>query len=157
MSSELTFPVSTSSLEKWIPHRPPMVWVDQVLSLTEEGGTARVNLDQKDSHFFGEKGLRESSFVEFLAQAYAFTRVCQSLLSAERGSETTDKPLAKAFLVGIRDLEILPGNLPSSGYLIVRVRTVKELSGVIVFGGSVETSAGLRLASGTLKVYSEAQ
>src|SRR4051812_38021961 len=122
----LEFPIPVVALEKWLPHRAPMLWIDQVTGVSADGGECRV-LIEKDAGFMDNNGVRPSGMVEWLAQAYACVRVCQRLTGINKGTET----LSNAYLVGIRQFEIMNEEVPRGGSVIIRVKTLKELEGLI--------------------------
>jgi len=68
-------PVSTQDLLRYIPHRPPMVWVDTVVDFGKDHGEVLVKV-RKDAHYMSPEGLRASSLLEFIAQAYGFCWAC---------------------------------------------------------------------------------
>lgn len=146
----LEYPVAVKDLMEYLPHRPPMVWVDEVVSADAVEGVCRIHLS-KEAGYMGPGGVRASSAVEWMAQAYAYTRVCYARSAGAPGQ----KNLSKAYLVGIRQLEFTSTKIPTEGSLIVRVKTVRDLEGLTLLSGRVETSDGQLLASGTLKVFSQ--
>ena len=91
------FPLHVRELEEWIPHRQPMVWIDEVLSADGVQGECLVRL-RADALYMGPGGvIRPSSMIEWIAQGYAFVRAAQTklhLISADI------KP-KRAFLVAI--------------------------------------------------------
>jgi hypothetical protein len=48
-----------------------MVWIDEVLRSSSKEGLCRVYL-KPEAHFFGENGLRQSSAIEWIAQAFGY-------------------------------------------------------------------------------------
>ena len=60
-----------SEVLAYAPHRAPMVWVDEVISFSDnaQGGECLIKI-KSEGHYMGPKGLRASSCVEFIAQSY---------------------------------------------------------------------------------------
>ncbi len=154
--SELTtrFPILASELHQWIPHRPPMVWIDQVNSVTPQNGECQVTL-RESGHYMAPDGLRPSSMVEFIAQSYGFTRAAQHLLGCLKGTHIP----TQVFLVGIReghffsdvsDIPILgPGSI-----LIIKTFNTREIGPLTLFDGHITSANGIQLFEAKLKVYS---
>src|SRR5690242_13635939 len=97
----ITRTVPVKEIEPYLPHRPPMVWIDDVLVFSEKAGECRVIL-KPDGHYFGLEGLRATSCLEFIAQAYGFISVCHHIYIMDPNS----KPLSKAFLASIKNAEM---------------------------------------------------
>ena len=98
MGIQMRFPVPVQELEKRVPHRPPMVWVDEVVAVTPTHGECSVKLN-KTALYMSSEGLRQSSMIEWLAQSFAYVRATQHLCGLL-------PPVAKpnrVFLVGVRD------------------------------------------------------
>ena len=58
------------SIQALVPHRPPMLWIDEVLAQSDDGIVCRVTL--RDDHVFLDHGQAESVvMVELMAQSVA--------------------------------------------------------------------------------------
>lgn len=134
------FPVSTSLLRDFLPHRPPMVWVDEILRADATSGEGLVRVSPGASYCTNGRP-RPSAAIEFLAQTFGYSRALLAPTACK-----------KAFLVGIRDFEW--GELGGEE-LLVRVDDIRVVGPLTLFRGEVVTRDGVRLASGHLKVYSE--
>ncbi|NJL25529.1 MAG: hypothetical protein HC902_10395 [Calothrix sp. SM1_5_4] len=63
--------ILATDIMSYIPHRPPMVWIDEVTDYSASGGECLVRVKQ-NALYMGPQGLRASSCLELMAQAYAF-------------------------------------------------------------------------------------
>lgn len=153
----LDLPIPTLRLAEWLPHRPPMVWVDEVMAFDQKSGEARVRLAE-GAHYMDEKGLRPASLIELIAQSFGYVHVCQKLEQAKAGK--LSPPVTKAFLCGVRDArfaESLQNSPPRAGRtLIIRVGNIKTFGPIQSIDGQVhDADSGEELASANLKVFSE--
>src|SRR5688572_7896973 len=97
----LKLPISTKDLAKWIPHRDPMVWIDEVVTVEPAFAICRVGVD-KNRAFCDQSGLRPSAYIEWMAQAYAFSEAARKILEVGEGQVAA---LNKAYLVAITKAE----------------------------------------------------
>jgi len=146
----IEFPLQVSELEHLIPHRPPMVWVDEILWIKPGEGVVRVHWDKKH-HYNDEHGIRLSSYIEWIAQAYAFSQALEvSQGISEKGA------LKKAYLVGVKNAEVFgTPNGEKDGPFDVYVKTLKELGPLSIFEGNVSNCNEIKIASAILKVFTE--
>lgn len=144
------YPVAVEKLSDRVPHRPPMVWVNEVLWASDEEGECRVRLES-DAHYFSETGLRASALVEWVAQAYGYVQASRALAGGD-----SRRP-SKAYLVGMRDIEIAPAarHVKPGEEISVIVRRVRELGPVSLIDGEVRRATGERLVKASLKLYAE--
>ena len=153
------YPIPVEELQAWVPHRPPMVWVNEVLWATADEGECRVRLDAK-AHYFSESGLRLSTLIEWVAQAYGYVQASRALIRNSAGGGNTHRP-SKAYLVGLRDTEFFAGptqirhQLQPGEEASVIVRRVRELGPVSLVDGEVRRPTGERLLKASLKLYAE--
>lgn len=136
-----------------LPHRPPFVWIDEVTDATLEGGACAVTL-REEAPYFGPEGLRRSSFLEFMAQAFGYLRAAQSAAGLLPGRPAP----TKAFLVSIQDavFEESENLRPAPGArLTVEVAGAREIGAITLFAATVRNASGAALVRGRLKVYSE--
>lgn len=89
----MEFPAITELL----PHRPPMVLLDEVLTFDDPTATCRVTLNE--ASMFMEQGvLRAVVALEYMAQCVG---VCTSLRALTRG-----EPVSAGYLIGARELQL---------------------------------------------------
>jgi predicted hotdog family 3-hydroxylacyl-ACP dehydratase len=147
--------IRVKEIEKYLPHRPPMVWIDEVTSFSERAGECRLKL-RADGLYMDENGLRPSSCLEFIAQAYGFISVCHHIYILDPNS----KPLSKAFLASVKDAE-----LPSAAVLrevvvgdelTISISGVRQMGPIVLFNGKI-SRGDLVLCEAQLKVFKEYQ
>ena len=155
----LRAPIATTELATWLPHRVPMMWIDEVSSFDEKGGEARVLLKQ-NGYYMDSRGLRPSSVIELIAQTFGFVSVCQGLAAQAKVSEAVPPALKKAFLAAVRDVDLRAleaGPAVEAGTrLVIRVGNIKQFGPIHSFDGWVSSESPSReLARANLKVFSE--
>jgi predicted hotdog family 3-hydroxylacyl-ACP dehydratase len=151
--TEAVLPISVKEVEKYLPHRPPMVWIDEVLAFSEKSGECRLRL-QADAHYLDAGHLRPSCCLEFIAQAYGFISVCHHIYILDPRS----KPLSKAFLASIKDAvlptaEVLETVGPGDEIRIV-ISGVRQMGPIVLFQGRV-ARGDLILCETEMKVFKE--
>ncbi len=140
-------------LLEWMPHCPPLLWIDNVLSVTELKGSCSVTLDA-DAHYMSSNGLRSSSMFEFVAQCFGFVRAAQYLSGA---SPTKSVPPKNVFLVAVSNAKYSTDTpWPSAGDTIhIHVQGIREFGPLTLFEGEVTTPDGLPLFCTQMKVFAE--
>jgi predicted hotdog family 3-hydroxylacyl-ACP dehydratase len=151
----LVFPINTRELDQYLPHRDPAIWIDEVVSVRADGGVCRV-YPRKGGHYADASGrIRDSSFAEWVAQAYGFVAACQAL----SGLAPNEKRAEKVFLVQIRDLELSPDPAATlifeGDWIEVRVKRTHRLGSLVLIEGEVFSSSQAPLARAKLKLYAE--
>lgn len=153
MTAALAHPqaIPTSQLMDWIPHRPPMIWVDAVARYDAQGGECFVHV-KEGSLYMDANGLRASSLIEFIAQSYGYIGVCNALeMSRDKVKKAT-----KAFLVAITQTEFGDCSRVAPGMTLrVRIGNAKQVGPITLFDGQVIAPDGLLLLKASLKVYAE--
>jgi predicted hotdog family 3-hydroxylacyl-ACP dehydratase len=136
--------VSTGELRAYMPHRPPMVWVNEVLE-TKKGerglvGTCLVDLRIK-SHFHRADGtVRPSAIIEWIAQGYGYAKACQR---KKEGFGLTG--FGRALLMAISNCEVSLGEIEKQDAVIVHVTEVREMHPVYMVDGKVTNLSGDRV------------
>jgi predicted hotdog family 3-hydroxylacyl-ACP dehydratase len=145
---ENTFPVSVKQLVELVPHRGTAIWIDEVTNLTESGGECQVYA--KDAPYITAGKVRPSSYIEFMAQSYAYVSACHFLYRPK----PFQKKITEAFLVGIRDLEIVDLESIEIGQALkISVQRSHELGDLVLIDGVVSSSEGKCIAKGQLKLF----
>lgn len=148
MSSEN---IPTSELEAWLPHRPPMVWIDEVGETSDSGGNCYVTL-KANGLYLTDGSLRATSLIEFLAQGFGFVAAAHKI----RLGADSPTALSKAFLVAVTQCELADTFDVSAGArLEIKISDVKSVGPIQIFKGQVSTAAGRTLCTASLKVFSE--
>jgi len=149
----MTLPIRVQDIEKYLPHRPPMVWIDEVLEFAEKAGQCRVRL-KADGHYMSAEGLRATSFIEFIAQAYGFISVCHHIYILDPNS----KPLSKAFLASLKDVELPSAEtlkeLKAGDELLISISGVRQMGPIVLFNGTVRCGDRI-LCEAQMKVFKE--
>ncbi len=146
-------PLSSAELYPYLTHRPPMVWIDSVVAVEEAAGATLTQL-KPDGYYSTDGVFRPSSFVELIAQSYAFTSLVYLL------NQNTPPTSQKNYLVAIKDFKVLATNLPQAPQEIRTEVQRKRVFGPITFisGQCYWVDQNLNrqlLATGDLKVFSE--
>jgi hypothetical protein len=153
--SQLNFPVSTQQLSDWLPHRGKAVWVDEVTRVGIDEGECRVRLRPDANYADGRGAIRDSSFVEWMAQAYGYVCACQAVSGIVKLAQ---KP-KKAFLVQISDFELSPEangvRILDGDWISVQVKKTHQLGPITLIEGVVLSSKELILARAKLKLFAE--
>lgn len=151
MSGQGGFPIPVSRLAEIVPHRPPMVWVDEVSWVNATEGECRVRLDP-GALYRGRRGLRSTSIIEWIAQSYAYVRAAQAI-SGTPGAPTA--PPQVVYLAAVRDAKLgaLVGKQPVE--IRVLVRSNRSFGPLALVEGQVMDGCGNLLGSASLKVYAE--
>ena len=124
-----------------------MVWVDEVVSFSENEMLCRSEI-KAEGHYFSKEGFRPSSFIELMAQGYAFGSIAKEI------TLNTGKKISKAFLVGVTNAKFeRQEKFPTSGNLFIKLETEREMLPVILFKGTVYDSQNNFLAEARLKVF----
>jgi hypothetical protein len=101
----LTLPISTKWIASFMPHRPPAIWVDEIISFDSRGGRGRVFLDPS-AHYFDETELRQSSLVEFVAQSYGYCFVLSEIFNNKQISNVSQTMIAEIRNVKYENLDV---------------------------------------------------
>ncbi len=144
-------PISTSELHAFLPHRPPMIWIDEVGSSSADGGTCFVTL-KREGLYFSEGVLRPTSLIEFLAQGFGYVAAAHKV----RCGFSNVPAVQKAFLVAVTQAHFhdLSGAKPGTR-LTVTLSDVKQIGPIQLFKGTVSLDTGAILGTANLKVFSE--
>lgn len=140
MNCDLILPLET---ERLIPHRPPMLLVDRLLSCADGAGVVEA-CPRQDSLLVNSCGeLDEVALVEMLAQGYATIKGYGDLVNG--------RPVMEGFLVGIRKLQI-QGKAFAGDRLLIHIKTVGAFEDFAVVEGEVSCKDKV-IAAGTFKLW----
>jgi predicted hotdog family 3-hydroxylacyl-ACP dehydratase len=141
--------MNVSTLSDWIPHRPPMVWVDEVLSVTADGGECIVRL-KPEALYNSSTGIRQSSALEFVAQSFGYIRAAQYV----QGLFPKVALPKQVFLVGIRNATFFHQEKKATLFVRVKIKGIRPMAMLTLFEGVVENEDDLKLFEANVKVYS---
>lgn len=139
--------IHISEFKNILPHQGQMLWVDYIVSAREDGGECLIKLD-KSKHYFSENGLRQTAYIEWMAQGFGF-------VSAMYHSQNNHQSIEKAFLVAIEKMsfsEIMPVEGDEVMVEVKHIRTVGPLS--YVEGRVYLKEKDLTYCRGLLKLFS---
>ena len=145
----INFPVNVAQMRAILPHRPPMVWIDEVLSGSHEGGICRTIPSQENLYFNSGTFLKYTG-IELVAQAFGFSRGIFELSKNPGAAEP-----ARAFLVGIRTthMRTIPAD---TGSLLIETKLFRELPPLLLVDGIVRSEAtGEEFLKVQLKLFFE--
>jgi predicted hotdog family 3-hydroxylacyl-ACP dehydratase len=149
---KLEYPIPVSRFAEYVPHRPPMVWIDDVLSAGQSDGECRVRIDREALYMGGDR-INPLSCVEWIAQGFAYVRA--AFLAGEGRPE--DARTREAFLVGLRNVEFFfkpeDEEVAEAGELRIRVQGFREYGPITLIDGEVRLPSGRVLMRGNLRVY----
>lgn len=135
-----------------VPHRPPLVWVDEIIHFDATSGEAAVDI-KPGAYFLGPDGLRASSCLEFIAQAYGYCSVAYGRLQ-----NPDAPPLKRAFLASFKDAVFTESARMAAVKIGDRVHArfsgVRHIGPITMFNGEVLHYGGV-LCSAQLKVFCE--
>jgi predicted hotdog family 3-hydroxylacyl-ACP dehydratase len=145
----MKLPLRVRDVQHVLPHRDPMIWVDEVLEAGVDGGVAAVDLGPDRLYVDADGHCLTFAAVEWVAETYGYARACHYMIVA---GET--RTLKRAFLVGVTQLD-LPKPLPATGRVLIEARTSRELAPLVLVKGQVRGEDGTVYAEGQLKLYFE--
>ncbi len=143
----LKFPLSARELEPWMPHRPPMLWVDEVVELQPKKSICRT-LISPSRPFFDSHGFRPSVSMELIAQSYGLAGIAERLIKGKGKLEAVHQ----AFLAAITQAEIL-GSPEVEEWVTIETSTTREFGPLILFQGQVIGKNGNLIATAQLKAF----
>ncbi len=143
-------PLKAKTLESWLPHRPPMVWVKTILWSSEAGGECLVDL--KEIPLACTNGLlRQSSAIEIMAQSFGFVMAHYHyhLKSQYTGFK-------KTFVVSYKKVSFSNLKIKDDQALRIKVIKEREVSTIAFVNGEVSSvEQQLLYCRGQLKLFSE--
>jgi hypothetical protein len=128
--------IRVEDILQYIPHRPPMVWVNEVTRFSKIDGECLIHL-KPDGLYMGPNGLRPTSCLEFVAQAYGFISTCY----ITRILDPHAKGMERAMLVSFKDARLAPAEefaqVRGGETLRVPITGVRDVGPITAFHGEV--------------------
>jgi predicted hotdog family 3-hydroxylacyl-ACP dehydratase len=149
LPEQLTFPIPVLALSHLIPHRGPMLWIDQVLEVNEREGRCLTH-PLSSKHDQSPDELRQTCYIEWIAQSYAFIKSAQLLT----GHITGRQNLTRFFLAAVKNAETKPLRA-ASGPFTIWVGDVREMGPITMITGKVYDTQQTLMAQASLKVFSD--
>jgi len=138
------FPIPTAELYEYLPHRSPMIWVDEVLHCgrNEKGlfGTCRVDLTRDRGFRSADGSVRTSALIEWIAQGYGYVKA-----SHRRAEGFGLAGFGRAVLVGISDCDVNLSELKDENAIHVHVRELRAMHPAYVIEGKVTNEGGEKI------------
>ncbi len=135
------------------PHRKPMIWIDEVLEFGAKAGACLVRI-QKDAHYMSRSGLRSSSCIEFIGQAYGYLSIAYRVYVSEPNAQ----PLRRAYLASVKNATFgspdLMYSIKHGDELIVKIFGIRQIGTINSFSGQVACGPKI-LCQAQLNVFSE--
>ncbi|MBF0316035.1 MAG: hypothetical protein HQK52_21625 [Oligoflexia bacterium] len=149
MSSEQLFP--------YLPHRPPMVWINGILSVSDTGGECLVKLAPNAHYFDHNQRIRKSVCIEWMAQGYGFISAYKDYqkISLAKGMQSDSN--VEAYLAAVKNLRFYDFERLNSidvRYLIVQVNLLRSIPPLHLVEGKI-LSANKIYATAELKLYAK--
>jgi predicted hotdog family 3-hydroxylacyl-ACP dehydratase len=131
-------------VEKLLPHRPPMVWIDTLIRCDDTSAAATACFDS--GHFaVGDGALIESALIECLAQTAA---AAAGERARTRGNASESRG---GMLAAVSNFRIL-AQPPLGKTLLFDMRELKRFGVMLLISGTV-TCEGQPIATGELTLY----
>jgi len=134
----------SAEIEKLLPHRAPMRWVDALVDCTETTAIATARIDP--NHFAVENGaLLETALIECVAQTVAAALGQRMSASGQNASSNM------GMLIGVSNFRI--ETRPKAGQMLtIETREVKRLGPMLLVAATI-TCEGELVATGELSLY----
>ena len=134
----------SAAIEQFLPHRPPMRWIDELVEFTDT--TAKATACLAADHFAVADGaVMETALVECVAQTVAAAQGARAKASGKSGAPTG------GMLAAVSGFRVV--SRPLCGQTLhIEVREVKRFGPMMLVSGTV-TCDGQIVASGELTLY----
>lgn len=146
-------PVEAKDIWKYIPHRPPMIWIDRITDWGATEGASEVDV-RTDAHYMSPEGLRPSSCIEIIAQTYGLVWTCHVIYNVDPNS----KGMSVAMLAAFKDVKFAPPDVmrtvKEGDRLICRISKVRWVGPIASFRGEVWLGETL-LAEAGMRTFSQ--
>lgn len=135
----------TPDFRELLPHRDPMIWIDQILMASTDEGLAETVLKENELYF--DQGVfYPSAYIELIAQAYAYTMA----INGKRDG----KELKGCYLTTIDKMQSTRASTLKPGdTLITSVKTVRNLHPAYVLEGKIYNLNNEKLCEAKIKGF----
>lgn len=130
-------------IQKILPHRPPMVFVDRLVDCSPETAIAEKTFRQ------GDIGLGKDSFVDEVMLVECLAQTCAASLGYQ-GRQAGIEP-SEGMLVGIKNFEFLKAAM--EGQVLELTTHIQHVVGPFLIVDGEASVEGLVIAKGELKLY----
>lgn len=135
-----------NSLISELPHKEPMLMIDEVLSVEERKAVTKNKIKTTNPFIHKDNSLSETAYIELMAQT------CAVFLVANRNKDNEGKAQL-GFLIGISKLEIKSG-LRAGDEIIVNSSIFNGIDNYFIFNCSIEKN-NKTIATGDIKIYAQ--
>ncbi len=140
IADEWQLPIDAVTL---LPHRPPMILVDQLISFQDGAGCVSALVRENDLFVATDGCLEEVAMIELVAQSYATIKGYDDQINK--------RPVQRGFLVGGRTFKFL--RLPHIGEtLLIDIVVSGELDSFSVVDGVIKVGDEI-IAKGSVKLW----
>lgn len=77
-------PINTKKIRQLLPHRSPMVWVDNILLMNGDGSGTTETIIKEDSLALHNDVLIETAFIEIIGQSFGYLKALDLLKKGYR-------------------------------------------------------------------------
>lgn len=145
--------VEARDIWKYIPHRPPMIWVDRITDYAATEGASEIDV-RTDAHYMSPEGLRPSSCVEMIAQTYGLVWTCHVIKNVDPQS----KGMSVAMLAAFKDVKFaspsVMAGVREGDRLVVKISKVRWVGPIASFRGEV-WKGDVLLAEAGMRTFSQ--
>ncbi len=131
-------------VENFLPHRPPMLWIEALTRCTESEATATARFREGD-FAVGNGAVLETALVECIAQTVAAAQGERAHRSGKAGARVS------GMLAAVTDFRI-KARVPAGKALQIDIRELKRFGPMLLVSGEV-TCESQSIASGQLSLY----
>lgn len=149
----MSLDLSVKELNRYLPHRPPMIWIDKVIDVGTDykklSGTCQVQINPTALYCF-EGGINGSAAVEFTAQAFGYLKAAYQVTH-----QFVDTP-SNTYLTGVRSCKADFSKLSPDGNqeLQIEVSVVREIQPLTIVRGTIlNAQTGEVYAQAEIQVY----
>lgn len=126
----------------YLPHRPPMVFIDEIVSVTDTRGECRTTI-KPDCVFAIDGQVHPTAMIEFVAQVCA---ICVGVLASREGN-----PPRLGLIMGCREITFAVNSFAVGDVLSIVVTKIFGQTQVAAFSGTVHRD-GIECAKVQLSV-----
>jgi predicted hotdog family 3-hydroxylacyl-ACP dehydratase len=132
------------AVEKLLPHRPPMLWIESLTRCTETEASAIASF-KADDFAVSDGAVTETALVECVAQTVAAAQGQRAHMAGKSGAPVS------GMLAAVTDFRIQV-RAPIGKPLLIDVRELKRFGPMLLVSGEI-TCEGQLIASGQLSLY----
>lgn len=141
-------PIDTKELTNYLPHRPPMVWIDRVLEYSQDSGVCEV-IPKSNSLYIDNNKIMETSALEWMAQSYGFIK------DAFLIDQDNVLPPKKTLFGGVNNAEFFePLSLDVKSYLVY-IHNIKIRGPLNTCTSEIKDKNGKLYCRASIKIFAQ--